>query len=201
MTSAQIKAIQTKIGVNPDGVWGPVSNAACKKHLRSLMPKESPFPRVGTKDFIAFYGPHGVPGGYTPPMREIKLPFPIYLYGNKARPVKTLKPHEKCANAFLEAFEYLLQVYPTAEERDAAGITTYDGLYNPRLMRGSTTSWSMHSWACALDLNASRNGLHTYWPTRATMPLEVYECFAKAGIDSLGWTANRDAMHMGACNS
>lgn len=200
MNSEQIRAIQRKIGVNDDAVWGPASNAACKKYLRALMPKDKPFPKAGTKEFLAFYGPHGVPDGYTPPMREIKLPFTIYLYGNKAHPVKSLKPHEKCANAFLEAFERLLQQYPTAEERDAAGITVYDGLYNPRLMRGSTTSWSMHSWACAIDLNASKNGLHTYWPTRAAMPLEVYECFAKAGITSLGWTANRDAMHAECCS-
>jgi hypothetical protein len=196
MTSEQIKDVQRKVGTTPDGVWGPKSNAACNRYLRSLMPSDRVFPKAGTKAFLEFYGPHGVPGGYTPPTRKITLPFPIYLYGNKTKPIRALSPHEKCADAFAEAFENLLGMFPDSADRDAAGITVYDGLYNPRLMRGSSTTWSRHSWACAIDLNAAKNGLHTYWPTRAQMPLEVYECFARAGITSLGWKINRDAMHM-----
>ncbi len=41
MTRAQIQAMQDRIGTTPDGFWGPKSIAACQKHLRALMPKDS----------------------------------------------------------------------------------------------------------------------------------------------------------------
>jgi D-alanyl-D-alanine carboxypeptidase len=196
MTTEEIKDIQRKIGVIPDGKWGKISNAACQKYLKDLMVKSGrSFPKPKTASFNEFWGPHGVAGGYTPPMKKITLPFTLYLYGDRNQPVHSLRPHEKAADAFLEAFEHLEAQYPTEEARNKAGITIYDGLYNPRLMRGSSTTWSMHSWAIALDLNAGPNGLHAHWPRKAVMPFEVYECFAKAGISSLGWSQNRDAMH------
>lgn len=37
-------------------------------------------------------------------------------------------------------------------------IKTYDGCFNVRRKRG-LTSWSLHSWGVAIDLNAAWNGL------------------------------------------
>lgn len=37
-------------------------------------------------------------------------------------------------------------------------IKTYDGCYNDRSVRGSTTT-SLHAWAVAIDLNAKTNGM------------------------------------------
>lgn len=192
MTTDQIKSIQCKIGTTPDGIWGPKSTAACKKYLREMFPSPTPFPT--SSNITAFYGPHGVPGGYTPPTKTIILPFPIYYEGSK---VAKLSPHEKCADSLLRVFERIAEVYPTQGLRDKAGITTYDGLYNPRKMRGGS-SWSMHSWAIAIDLNAGENGNSTPWPTKATMPLEVMECFAREGWTAAGAFWSRDAMHFEA---
>lgn len=189
MNQQQIKDIQAKIGTTPDGFWGPKSIEACKKHLLAMMPKPNPFPKQSGVE--AFYGPHGVSGGYTPPTKTIQLPFPIYYEGSK---VTKLSPHAKCADSLLRVFNRLLEVYPTEELRKKAGITVYDGLYNPRSMRGGS-SWSMHSWAIAIDLDAEHNGNNTPWPTKATMPLEVMECFAKEGWTSAGAFWGRDAMH------
>jgi hypothetical protein len=196
MTTQEIKDIQGKLGVEQDGIWGSQSNAACVKHMKGLMAASGrKFPKSKTAEFNAYWGPHGVPNGYTPPMKKITLPFTLYLYGDKNSPVKTLSPHEKAADAFLEAFENLAIQYPTQELRNKAGVTTYDGLYNPRLMRGSSTSWSLHSWAIAIDLDAEHNTLKMHWPKQAKMPFEVMECWAKAGIGNLGWQANFDSMH------
>jgi hypothetical protein len=192
MNQDQIKSVQKKIGSTEDGLWGPKSSLACREYLRKLFPSPAPFPKQS--GVTEFYGPHGVPGGYTPPTKIITLPFPIYFEG---RPVLKLAPHEKCANSLLRVFERLSEVYPTEELRKNAGITTYDGLYNPRRMRGGS-SWSMHSWAIAIDLNADQNGLNTSWPTKATMPLEVMECFAKEGWTSAGAFWGNDAMHFQA---
>lgn len=195
MTRSEILRTQEKIGTTPDGFWGPKSIVACQRHLRSLMPSSARFPQEGSHAFLDFYGPHGVKGGYTPPMKKFTLPFTIYY---ESTAVKSLSAHVKCANSLLAVFENLAAVYPTEALRRQAGILTYDGLYNPRLKRGSSTSWSMHSWATAIDLNAGKNGNKTAWPVQAVMPIEVMECFARVGWLSAGAFWGRDAMHFQA---
>lgn len=193
MTTAEIQAIQVKIGTEPDGFWGPKSTAACKKYLRDLMPDPHPFPKKGQIE--SFYGPHGT-NDYSPPTKDILLPFVIYYEG---QPVHRLRPHAKCAGSLLNVFERLSSVFPDEHSRRVAGILTYDGLYNPRPMRGGV-SWSMHSWAIAIDLDADNNGNLVHWPTVARMPLEVMECFAKEGWTAAGAFWGRDAMHHEAVN-
>lgn len=39
-------------------------------------------------------------------------------------------------------------------------IKTFDGCYNLRLVRGSVNTWSLHSWAAAIDINSSDNPLN-----------------------------------------
>jgi len=197
MKTDAIKAIQTKLGVTADGVFGPVSRAACKAHLIALMPSPHPFPKPD--QVTAFYGPHGNPNGsYSPPTKKIVLPFPVYYDG---KPVLALHPHEKCADALLRVFERLAIIYPDHDSREKAGILTYDGLYNPRPMRGGS-SWSMHSWAIAIDLDAGNNGFRASWPENAMMPFEVMEAFASEGfVPAAGiWQSHSDAMHFEATN-
>lgn len=191
MNQAEIKRTQRRIGVVDDGFWGPKSTEAAKQHLRKLVPHSSPFPssrRVGE-----FYGEHGSET-FSPPRKRISLPFAIY-YGGK--PVTYLDPHEKCADSLLAVFHRLASVFPDSDSRKRAGILTYDGLYNPRRMRGGS-SWSMHAWAIAIDFDAGRNGNNTHWPTAAIMPIEVMECFACEGWTSAGAFWSRDAMHFEA---
>jgi hypothetical protein len=193
MTTAEIQHVQRKVGTEPDGFWGPKSIAACRSHLRNLMPSPHPFP---TKARIeSFYGPHGE-SGYSPPTEEIVLPFTIYYEGTA---VNRLRPHVKCAQSLLRVFERLAVTFPDEHSRRMAGILTYDGLYNPRRMRGGQ-SWSMHAWAIAIDLDADNNGNLTHWPTAARMPIEVIECFALDGWASAGAFWGRDAMHFEAVN-
>jgi hypothetical protein len=195
MNQAQIIHVQNRIGTLPDSFWGPKSIDACQKHLRGMMPSPARFPAEGTTKFTDFYGPHGVKGGYSPPMKSITLPFTIYS-GTTA--VKKLTPHVKCADSLLAVFERLATAFPTEQTRREAGILTYDGLYNPRLKRKSGSSWSMHAWATAIDFNAARNGNGTAWPVTAVMPIEVMECFAQEGWLSAGAFWDRDAMHFQA---
>ena len=130
-----------------------------------------------------------------PPTTKIHLPFAVYF---ERKEVWDLYPHEKCADSLLRVFERLADVYPNRESRREAGIVVYDGLYNPRKIRGGSNAWSMHAWAIAINLNADYNGLSTYWPLRSTMPIEVMECFSYEGWLSAGAFWSRDAMHFQA---
>jgi hypothetical protein len=195
MKQSEIIRVQERIGTKGDGFWGPVSIATCQKYLRDMMPKPFLFPVEGSQEFEKFYGSHGVENGYTPPHKKISLPFTIYY---EHTPVKELTVHEKCADSLLRVFESLAEVYPNTAAREAAGILVYDGLYAPRLKRNSDSSWSMHAWMNAIDINAARNGNETAWPVAASMPIEVMECFAKEGWLSAGAFWGRDAMHFQA---
>lgn len=195
MQLSEIIHTQKKVGTPADGFWGPKSIAACQKYLKSLMPSPHPFPVEGSREFIDFYGAAGQKSGYAPPTKKVALPFSVY-YLNIT--VNFLWPHEKCANSLKRVFERLAEVYPTTESRQRSGLLTYNGLYNPRKKLGSRSSMSMHSWAVAIDINAGKNGNKTAWPVRATMPIEIMECFAQEGWLSAGAFWGRDAMHMQA---
>ncbi len=194
MTLTEIKRTQARVGATPDGFWGPLSTDAAKRHLRAMFPKNSPFPRERGNEVAKFYGPHGVKNGFTPPMKSFRLPFTVFY---EDTPVTKLSAHVLCADSLERVFHRLAEVFPSKAKRQAAGILTWDGIYNPRLKKGGST-WSMHSWAIAIDLNASKNGNLTHWPTKAVMPIEVMECFAKEGWLSAGAFWSRDAMHFQA---
>jgi len=187
MKTHQIIATQKRVGADPDGFWGPMSTRAAQAHLQRMMPNPHPFPRQ--RDVAKFYG---IPGDVD--RRKISIPFPIY-YEDKA--VQELSPHTLCADSLVRVFARLEAAYPTEDDRQAAGITVYDGLYNPRKMRGGS-AWSMHAWAIAIDLNAAKNGNRDHWPTRSSMPIEVMECFAQEGWTAAGAFWSRDAMHFQA---
>tara|TARA_R110000868_G_scaffold73521_4_gene213190 strand:- start:7391 stop:7978 length:588 start_codon:yes stop_codon:yes gene_type:complete len=192
MNQNEIQKMQAKIGVPADGFWGPRSADACRAHLLAMFPHPRPFPKQVA--VAEFYGPHGTADGFDPPTKTITLPFPVF-YDNVT--VRVLHPHVKCADSLLHVFDRLAEAYPTSESRRAAGILDYGGLYNPRPMRGGST-WSMHSWAIAIDFNPEQNGNLMSWPVAAMMPLEVMECFAREGWTAAGAFWGRDAMHMQA---
>ena len=192
MNQTQIKDMQKKIGALPDGFWGPNSIASCQAYLRKMMPNPHPFPRQ--REVTEFYGPHGKKGGHSPPMKLITLPYTVYFEGT---PLPAIRAHEKVADSLLRVFQRLYEIYPEPEEQTEAGANVFDGVYNPRPIRGGS-SWSMHSWAIAIDLDADRNGNMVNWPNRAHMPLETFEAFAKEGWMCAGAFWSRDAMHMQA---
>lgn len=198
MTNAEIRYTQRRCGADDDGYWGPVSTAAAKAHLVKIARANGALDRFPSQWSVAAevssYGRHGEPDGYSPPSKKITLPFAVYYEG---RPVTALYPHPHCADAFLAAYQRVADMYPTDEERRATGILAYDGLYNPRPMRGVGRGgpWSMHSWRIAVDHDAARNGNRSHWPLRSKTPLGVMECFAAEGITSAGAFWSRDAMH------
>lgn len=69
-------------------------------------------------------------------------------------------------------------------------LKTFDGCYNVRPIRGRT-EWSMHSWAAAIDINASENPLGG--PCKLSP--ELVHCFESAGLTWGGRFHRIDPQH------
>lgn len=69
-------------------------------------------------------------------------------------------------------------------------VKTWDGCFNIRLKRGGV-SWSLHSWAIAVDINAARNGLGE----EPVMCPDLVKCFTDAGFEWGGNWKRQDGMH------
>jgi hypothetical protein len=185
MTKSQIIHTQKRIGTKPDGFWGPKSIAACKRHLRALMPKSNPWPSSSQSAMRKFYGAPEDNSNIIP----VPAPTWMRLYDTD-RKVREISCHRKVAKSLLRALEASYKVAPDFAKR-------YFGCHVDRPMRGSRTP-STHAYGAAIDLAASTNTNKSHWPLRANMPIEVMECFAREGWLPAGAFWSRDAMHMQA---
>ena len=71
-------------------------------------------------------------------------------------------------------------------------ISTYDGCFNPRFIRGSKTKLSIHSWGLAIDFNAAHNPLGY---TRDMAIAKGLTPFTEEFISvwrNMGWTCGAD---------
>ena len=189
MTSDQIQRMQRRIGVVPDGFWGPKSQARCREHLRSLMPSPNPWPHSTQAALREFYGEPGDESNLV----TIEFPFPMY-YGGKL--VKKSRCHLKVA----PSLKRILQAIGDLHGKDREVMEEaedYGGIFNFRQKRGGT-SFSVHAWGAAIDLDADDNTFRDTWPLKADMPLEIMEAFAREGWQSAGAFWGYDAMHFEA---
>jgi hypothetical protein len=181
MTQTQIKEIQTKIGVTPDGFWGPKSIAACQRHLRKLMPSPNPWPATDQASLTRFFGDAGDES------KLINLSVVGLGLKYEGKVVKTVRCNAKVGDSLLRVFQSLSKTHPEI-------LAKYAGCYNNRKMRGGSLP-SLHARGAAVDLDPDNNGNLVNWPMKATMPFEVMEAFAKEGWLSAGAFWGRDSMH------
>lgn len=189
MTTDEIKAMQTRIGVQADGFWGPKSISACKAHLHRLTPVPHPWPLSDQASLRAFYGEPGDESNLV----SISFPFPVYYEGKL---VKTTRVHKKCAASLVRVFNAIGSKY-FADKGTLEEAQDYGGVYNFRLKRGGST-YSLHAWGAAIDLDADDNTFRDSWPMKADMPLQIMEEFAREGWLAAGAFWGYDAMHFQA---
>lgn len=136
-----------------------------------------------------FYGDPGR-GEIPAQMVPVYPPFAMYYDGKR---IKAIQFHKKAAPALLAALTEIWDYCGHDQSKiDAAGVSKYAGAYNHRLVRGSTTKWSNHAYAAAIDLNAAENGLYA----KGNMPQFVVDAFCRQGAMWGGWYVGRkDAMH------
>ena len=195
MNKSEIIALQQRIKdrydprLEVDGFWGPKCIKACKDYLRSLMPKPNQWPKPNQAALQAFYGEAGDESNLV----SIAFPFPVYYDGKL---VKTTRVHKKCADSLMRVLTAIKDKYYgnrgiTEEAED------YGGCFNFRLKRGGST-YSLHAYGAAYDMDADDNTFRDSWPMQADMPLEIMEEFAKEGWVSAGAFWGYDAMHFQA---
>lgn len=185
MNREQIVELQKKIGAEPDGFWGPKSTRACEAHLLKLMPKPAPWPKPDDKSMRAFYGRPGDENALA--FIDVSGLGVEYL----GKPVSKIRCHKKVAESLLRI------ITAVSQTSYSFFLKEYAGCFNNRPMRGGARP-SKHAWGAAIDIAPQDNGLRDHWPTRANMPLEIMEIFAREGWTPAGAFWSRDAQHFEA---
>lgn len=154
-----------------------------------------------------FYGdPRGVGGVASPQwqsryLTRIKPPFAMTYAGS---PISGITVNKNCADAMFAALNDLWHMCNKSQKTiDRLGASIYGGCFNYRLMRGSNSKLSTHSWGCAIDIDPANNGLGDYTPN--ILPSSpIVEAFLDQGAVWGGdWNGNKrvlderrpDAMH------
>jgi len=172
-----------------DGFWGPKSQKACRDYLRSLMPSPNPWPKSDQASLRAFYGEPGNEDNLV----FINFPYKTF-YGGKL--VTRTRCHRKVAESLLRVLNDIGDRYAGREDI-MEEARDYYGVFNFRPKRGGT-SWSLHAWGAAIDLDADDNTFRDHWPMKADMPLEIMEAFSREGWTSAGAFWNFDGQHFQA---
>lgn len=142
---------------------------------------------------------YGQPGEH---LTTIQLPYKMRLAWEPHTFIERITCHELIAAQLIAVFNELLQHYGY-EKINELGIDLYGGCYNKRLMRGSKTKWSRHSWGIAIDLDPERNTLkETKRTARFARPEydAMIKIFYKHGFFGLGPEEDRDWMHFEAAS-
>lgn len=182
MTSSEIKEMQERIGVTPDGFWGPKSIAACQSHLTQLMRGANPWPRPNA---AALADAFGEPGDESNLVALSAEGMGVEYDGS---PVRSIRCNKHVAASLSRVLAEI------AKSKHCNILKEYAGAFNFRKKRGGS-SYSLHAYGAAIDLDPANNGMRDSWPMRSTMPLAVMEMFAKEGWKSGGAWWGYDSMH------
>ena len=155
------------------------------------------------RDCPSFYGdPRGRNGRSSPTWEAKSLtyitpPFPIYFIGKQAR----MRVHKKCADAFMSWLEAVWA--NSGKDRKVIkdwGMDNYAGAYNFRVMTGGR-ALSMHSYGCAADFDAPRNGWRDRTPHFAALRQQVIKPFLDlGGVWGGDWDGDGDSLDERSCD-
>jgi len=128
---------------------------------------------------------------------SIQLPYAMRLAWDKSVSLQKITCHEKVAVPMGRIFANLLSEYGY-DRLHELGIDLFGGCLNVRLKRGSKSSWSIHSWGVAIDLDPDRNQLR--WDMKRAQfgkpeYLPMWKIIEGEGAVSLGRARGYDAMH------
>lgn len=186
---SDIIRIQKHLGVDSDGIIGPITLQAISRALG--LPSLSTWPtqaqvRAGTSIF-------GKPGDESA-LVSITPPYTLYYEGS---PVRTIRVHKLIADAVQSALSEVLKHYGSSEIH-RLGLDLYGGSYNYR-STSSGSSLSMHAWGIALDFSPEANAYSTHAPQASLSHDDCrawWEIWESKGAVSLGRECDMDWMHL-----
>lgn len=129
----------------------------------------------------------------------LQLPYPMKLSWDLGTKITKISCHAKVHDSLKIIFQKTLEHYGQ-EQITKLGLDLFGGSLNVRPKRGGT-SYSMHAWGIAVDLDPERNQL-SWGKDKANFAKPEYEAFwnivESEGWISLGRTKNYDWMHFQA---
>lgn len=189
-----------------DGFWGTNTEAAYEKVLELLgvgtptkidvnpniivAPKYNHWPKQNYADMVKFYGNVGTN------QTSLILPYEMRLAWDLSTKVSKITCHTKVRSSAERIFKATLDHYGLDAIKELH-LDLFGGCLNVRKMRGGS-SWSIHSWGAAIDIDPDRNKLK--WTKKsAFLARPEYEPFWKIveaeGATSLGKARDYDWMH------
>lgn len=131
-------------------------------------------------------------GGITPEWERmlgfVQLPAPLTLGWDRDVHVTRVRIHYRLVPSLGRIFDRI------NTDGNWGLLHSFDGTYVWRAKRDGA-KLSTHSWAIAIDLNASTNQLGTH----GNMPIEIIRCFEGEGWEWGGNWQRKDPMHFQAC--
>lgn len=153
-------------------------------------PTKTVWPKQTEAAMTAFFGARGTN------QVSLALPYKMRIAWDPARTVSSFQCNRKVEVPLKRIFKRTLDHYGL-DEIKRLRLDMFGGCLNVRRMRGGS-SWSIHSWGCAVDLDPERNQLH--WKrASATLDDPPYRAFwgfvYDEGAISLGIERDFDWMH------
>lgn len=188
------KAVQRHLGITVDGLPGPGTASAVMRALK--VEQNAPgtaWPRETSADLIDFYGPPGTGQVVVP------APYPLRIAWDQTQVIERFSCHERCVDAFTGVFRDTLAHYGMDKVQELR-LDLFGGCLNVRRKRGGS-SWSVHAFGAAIDLDPDRNRLHWRHDEAALAKPEYrpfWQIVESYGLVSLGRTRDFDWMHFQA---
>lgn len=193
-----------------DGIWGPKTQDALDRmrvakdtfgaDAEQVRPASAPAEASGTltrnnwpleAHAASFFG-------YPPNLTQIEPPYPMRMfYDGRWHAISSITCNVKVAASLRRILAAILAHYGSLTAIQEVGLDVYDGCYNDRNVRGSTSKRSMHAYGAAIDFDAEHNPLGAM---HGRMPAEVVAMFKAEGWRWGGdYSGRKDWMHFEAC--
>ncbi len=149
---------------------------------------------------VARYGPIDFASRHWPMasnwLQMLEIPdgmFPNWMVSETRSPVRHVSCNKDMAGPLWLALQAL------KAKRLEGLLHSYAGCFNIRMVRGSNSHFSAHSYGLAIDLNSEENGLGS---THGGFynHLDLVKCFTDQGLDWGGaFHGRKDPMHFSFC--